>query len=242
MIVKNLGILVTPGFRCKAYLQNLVKNKLLPEFAIIIDGKNVIYHNEFNSIFSIDHAKKYFDLFEDALTTIKKNGIPFKIIDAKTPNEKGVIEELLRRKEKYYIYTGGGILKKDTLKTGKKFIHIHPGIIPKYRGSTCFYYSILIDDNCGATAFFMEEGVDTGRIIMQKSFKKPNLIDLDNIFDPYMRSELLVDVIKRLKKYGRLPSKKQNLNEGETYFIIHPVLKHLAILSCTNDEKHKTIS
>ena len=26
--------------------------------------------------------------------------------------------------------------------------------------------------------------------------------------------------------------KKQNPNNGETYFIVHPVLKHIAILNC----------
>jgi methionyl-tRNA formyltransferase len=132
----------------------------------------------------------------------------------------------------YLIFTGGGILRQDILNVGPKFIHLHPGIVPSYRGSTCFYYSIINDCNVGVTAFIMDKNLDTGDIIYQRVFSKPNHIYVDDIFDPYMRSETLLDIIKRqLLEKGKF--KHQNPNEGETYYIVHPVLKHIAILSCT---------
>jgi len=30
--------------------------------------------------------------------------------------------------------------------------------------------------------------------------------------------------------------KKQNKNDGTTYFIIHPILKHIAILKCLSND------
>ncbi len=249
MAVKNLCIMVTPGYRSRAYLQNLAKHDLMPEFAIVFNEKKrsgikfanrlhellQYYKMHKSGIFS-KSLRKYYDLFEGAITTLEKNEVPYMLVNAKGCNDKEVIKAVKSRKEKFFIYTGGGILKKEILATGKKFIHVHPGIVPDYRGSTCFYYSILKEGNCGATAFFMEEAIDTGNIIMQKKYEKPDYADIDNIFDPYMRSDLLVQVIKKLKN-GKLIAKKQDLSRGEVYFVIHPVLKHIAILHSTNNKQ-----
>jgi methionyl-tRNA formyltransferase len=77
----------------------------------------------------------------------------------------------------------------------------------------------------------MDEKLDTGDIIYQKKFLKPNHIYIDEIFDPFIRSETMIDVIQKnlIKKSKFL---KQNMLQGETYFIIHPVLKHISIMNC----------
>jgi methionyl-tRNA formyltransferase len=76
----------------------------------------------------------------------------------------------------------------------------------------------------------MDEKLDTGDIVYQKKFNKPNHIFVDDVYDPFIRSETLVELIKKdiLKKNN---FKKNNPLEGETFFIIHPVLKHISILS-----------
>ena len=68
----------------------------------------------------------------------------------------------------YIVFTGGGILKDKILDAGKKFIHIHPGIVPEYRGSTCFYYSIINEKKVGVTAFIMDKTLDNGRYHIPK--------------------------------------------------------------------------
>ena len=134
---------------------------------------------------------------------------------------------------KHILDTGGGILKEDILNCESKFIHFHPGIVPNYRGSTCFYYSMINENQCGVTAFFMDKHLDTGKIILQKTFDSPNHEFVDNVYDPYIRSETLVEVLKN--NYLISKNLKEQSSEGETYYIIHPVLKHIAILSCLND-------
>ena len=112
----------------------------------------------------------------------------------------------------------------------KKFLHIHAGKLPHYRGSTTIYYSILEANRVAATAIFLNEGIDTGDIICLKEYKlnfDPKLIDL--VFDPLLRADVLVAAIKLLFNKQDF-TKKQNISCGEDYFIIHPVLKHLAIL------------
>ena len=96
----------------------------------------------------------------------------------------------------YCIFAGGGILKNQILNLSTKFIHLHPGITPYYRGSTCFYYSILKENYAGVTAYIMDKNLDTGPILFQKKFQKPNHKYLDDVFDPYIRSETLIELLK----------------------------------------------
>jgi methionyl-tRNA formyltransferase len=44
-------------------------------------------------------------------------------------------------------------------------INVHPGILPKYRGSCAVEWSIFNDDEMGNTVHFMDEGYDSGPII-----------------------------------------------------------------------------
>ena len=78
----------------------------------------------------------------------------------------------------------------------------------------------------------MDENLDTGDVILQKYFEKPSHEYIDEVYDAHIRSETLIEVLKR-KLIQKGEFHKQNHN-GETYFIIHPVLKHIAILSCIN--------
>ena len=77
----------------------------------------------------------------------------------------------------------------------------------------------------------MDEKIDTGNVIFQKKFPKPDYAFIDEIYDAHIRSETLLEVLKN-NMIQKCKITKQNPNEGETFYIIHPVLKHIAILSC----------
>jgi methionyl-tRNA formyltransferase len=62
------------------------------------------------------------------------------------------------------------IISKATLGiTNAKFINIHAGITPKYRGFHGAYWALINKDkkNCGVTVHFVDEGIDTGTILYQ---------------------------------------------------------------------------
>ncbi len=77
----------------------------------------------------------------------------------------------------------------------------------------------------------MDENLDTGDLILQLNFPKPSHIYLDDIYDPHIRSETLIEIFRK-----ELLEKKKFQKQGESnnfpFFIIHPVLKHIAILRC----------
>lgn len=62
------------------------------------------------------------------------------------------------------------IVSKKTLELTKaKFVNIHAGITPLYRGLHGGYWSLINNDkkNCGVTVHLLDEGIDTGGILYQ---------------------------------------------------------------------------
>lgn len=225
----EIGIILTPDVRSKVYLKKIIDNNIiLKEIILMDDGKSEKKHSQEE----ITESKKCnFDISKSVEELLIQANLQFKKFDFIDINHAKLINYLKQSSIDFFIFTGGGILKKDVLNAGPKFVHFHPGILPHYKGSTCFYYSIINENFCGVTAYLMEEGLDDGPILYQKIFQKPNHIFLDNVFDAHIRSETLLDVLKNnlLEKEKGI---KQDTSKGEIYFIIHPVLKHIAILSC----------
>ena len=247
MKLSEVAMLVVSSSRTKAYLQLLIKNNLYPSHLIILEnssnqplpGQLISDVTKKDSSVSekmtnIKQKNPYFNPNEPLIETIKKSNLDYEVCYNDDINSEDVVNILRKRPEKYIIYSGFGgvILKKGILNCGKKFLHIHPGYVPFYRGSTPLYYSILKEDKCFASAIFLEEKIDAGSVIKIKEYLKPkNGESIDYIYDPYIRADLLVEVVKNYLEKGQFMTKQQG-KDGETYFIIHPLLKHIAISSC----------
>lgn len=175
------------------------------------------------------------DLSDIIVRMLVDGNINHEIIYGIDVNSKEVLDILRKRPERYFIYSGpaGVILKKKIFELGKKFIHIHPGRLPDYRGSTTVYYQILSRDKCSVSAIFLSEKLDTGPIIAVKDFDFCKNLDIDYEYDPVIRSELLVNVLKLYAKTGHFAAEPQGYGLGETYYIMHPVLRHIARLKLT---------
>ena len=62
------------------------------------------------------------------------------------------------------------ILKSNILEAPKiGVVNCHPGLLPKFRGCTCVEWAIYLDEQVGNTVHFMDEGIDTGPIIIQEA-------------------------------------------------------------------------
>ena len=130
-------------------------------------------------------------------------------------------------KSKYILFSGynAEILKnKKILK--KNIIHCHPGLLPKYRGSTVFYYSMLEMNRIDVSVFKMTKKIDEGRILFTKGYIFPkNKIDLENDFDHIIRAKTLVSFIKSKKnKFKKLNSKFDSF-----YYIAHPIIRSIIL-------------
>ncbi len=219
--IQRLGLLAQDSPRSRAYIQTLAQNGLLPERAIILSkdvedyGLGEVVENPF------------FDTHEKLTETISYYDIPYQMVQANNFNDQKVVDAVKDSDGDYFVFSGSGILRKDILSTGKKLIHIHPGKLPEFRGSTVIYYTLLSGNVCTASAFVISDKIDMGEVITSKEFLPPTP-DMDNgrVYDPYIRANVLVDVIRELRDKGKLETYTQNKG-GQTYYIIHPILRTL---------------
>ncbi len=115
----------------------------------------------------------------------KKNSIPFLILNTKMRNfERIALKELKKYKIELICLAGFmRIISKEFInKFKRKIINIHPSLLPKYKGLNTFE-RILKDKEkkTGCTVHFVNENLDGGRVILQKSFlikKSDNILSL----------------------------------------------------------------
>uniref|UniRef100_UPI004048DFB9 formyltransferase family protein n=1 Tax=Shewanella baltica TaxID=62322 RepID=UPI004048DFB9 len=131
------------------------------------------------------------------------------------------------------VYSGyGGQLVPDVILNQCPVLHIHSGALPQYRGSTTLYYEILEHGACAASAILLSQQIDTGPVVQVCHYPMPPpTIDVDYLYDNQIRADLLVKVLTFRHQYGHLPVPEAQMTEMPPYFIIHPVLKHLALLA-----------
>ncbi len=87
-------------------------------------------------------------------------------------NDDSCLELLKSIDPQLVVVNGTRIISKQVLEcVGARFINIHAGITPKYRGVHGAYWALLNNDekNCGVTIHLVDEGIDTGGVIAQKA-------------------------------------------------------------------------
>ncbi len=157
-------------------------------------------------------------------------------------NDNQVKDLLVKLVPSMVVYSGfgGQIVSKDLLGLGYPFLHIHSGWLPKYRGSTTIYYSLLQDGICAASAFFLDEGIDTGSLVRRKKYPMPDFeTEIDHLYDGAIRADLLIEVLSSLKNKKKVELQKKICDANipaSHFYVIHPVLKHLAKLRCKKSE------
>jgi methionyl-tRNA formyltransferase len=225
--------------RTKAYLQHLARSGNIPSQVLIMSMEPQILIAEAEEYriacgSSISKLSESFEIDEPVMYTLISNEIPYRFILTDSVNSPETIEAISIINASYVIYSGfgGQILKSDVLSLGKRFLHVHPGVVPYYRGSTTIYYSLLKEGAIGASAIFLDEKLDCGALLKTKWYDfSDQKHDFDYIVDPLIRASLLVEVIEQYKNKGYFETEAQDESVGETYYIIHPVLKHIAMMS-----------
>ena len=149
-------------------------------------------------------------------------------ISAKSINDKAVIRSVKKAKSDIGVFTGGGILKKQFFDLDKKYIHVHPGVLPDIRGADCLLWSILLRGRPGMTCFFMNKYIDQGEILLSKEYETPRL-DLSDFeskeiytallksYDIWLRADCLVSLCEESDGLAKLHPKSQDPEEGRQY-------------------------
>ncbi len=126
----------------------------------------------------------------------KKNSIPYLIIDTKSRNYENRLLESLKRYNITLICLAGymKILSKKFLRNyGKKVINIHPSLLPKFKGLNTFSRVLKNKEKkTGCTVHYVDEKLDNGKIISQRSFFISNTDNEEKLKNKTQRLEYLV--------------------------------------------------
>lgn len=233
MRLKGVVMIAAQTTRSQAYLQALVANDLLPERLIFLGREGV--PGAGSTAPRAWMGLSFPDLAEPLSVTCRKADIPITTCHAADVNSAEAARALEESRPDLVIYSGvgGQIVRDHVLVLGAPFLHLHSGWLPEYRGSTTIYYALLDGENPAVTALILDRSIDTGPILARRHYPKPPAgIDIDRIYDASIRADLLVRVIQGYADNGKLSEEaRQDSARGNTYYVIHPVLKHLAILS-----------
>jgi len=230
-----IGILLQPSLRSIAYLSVMEELGVAPQEVVLMNVSIPVLDAIRTEGRQYHYKEQFFDVDLDIHQTLVDWGCVTHMVSTGSANDSQVHAALDQCESTQFLFTGGGILSKETLSRGKTFIHAHPGYLPEFRGSTCFYYSLLTDLSLAATVFFMEEKIDTGQIIARQRFRmnyqveKSQPLFVDYILDPYIRAETLKKALVQYIKKGLFEQKPQPLAARPAYYVMHPLLRHLAI-------------
>lgn len=138
-----------------------------------------------------------------------------------------------------FLYCSGGRVPEVYFDDSRlRIIHIHPGIVPYVRGSDGLLWSLVERRKPGASCFYMDAGIDTGKVIDTLEIDPPRWYGVDpantglydailQCYDPHVRAQLLVKVLgsslgQDLSSLTCFPQPQSNLGH---LFTMHPELR-----------------
>jgi hypothetical protein len=147
------------------------------------------------------------------------------IIHIDSINSDKFLDIISHFKCSYVILCGSRIVLKRTLESAKcRFLNIHAGITPLYRGVHGLYWALYNReiDKAGVTLHYVDSGIDTGNIISQEIV---SISKADNFSTyPYLQFFKGLNLLSDFLNYPQ--NKKDNLSEkeilGKLYY--HPTI------------------
>lgn len=161
----------------------------------------------------------------------QKQDIPIKSIS--NFNSLPALEFLKKTHPDLILFTGGGLLRKDLISLpALGVLNCHSGWLPQYRGMDVVEWAILQSKGrkpqLGLSLHFMDQGVDTGPILLQQKVVMAKGERIENL-RARMEGMMPAIMLKGIKgiRDGKLTPRPQQPGEGKQYFVMHARLRQL---------------
>lgn len=239
MSTTEFGMIAADTSRTRAYLSALERNGLLPAWVLLLetsaDESRPGQAKSSRNLLADDPAwpESVFNPTAPLRPWLDRLGIRYDVSPVADINAPETIELIAACSPQVLVFSGfgGALLRDAVLGTGKQFLHVHGGYLPDFKGSTTNYYSLLAEGQLGASSLFLTAEIDSGPVIIRRRFTAPtDRTRIDHVYDSAARASVLVDTLKAWRACGHWNVELPASRGGDTYYIIHPVLKHLAIL------------
>jgi methionyl-tRNA formyltransferase len=231
----GISLLLADTMRSRAYAQALVHHGVSIDAVLIVRSPDRARWGQSESAGgAVPDLGSLFapDLSVPLAETVATLGAPLEESEAGTINSAEVVDWIQKTGSDLIVFSGfgGELVRDDVLEAGVPLLHLHSGWLPDYRGSTTLYYSCLHEGSCGVTAILLKRDIDTGPILARKRYPPPPPgVEVDYLYDSAIRGDLLAETLALWKRFDGKPPLAEQPAEGTTYYIIHPLLKHLAI-------------
>jgi methionyl-tRNA formyltransferase len=149
-------------------------------------------------------------------------GRKFPIYCVANHNDNICKELLIAEKPDVLALGGTRIIKPSILETPRRAtVNAHPGLLPWLRGSASVGWALYKDLPQGATAHFIDPGIDTGDIIVKRQLPvyHHDTYESINYRIAILSGELMAESLTFLAK-GDAPRTPQDRNVGETFKVI----------------------
>lgn len=166
-----------------------------------------------------------------------KHNIPV-LQPIKASNEEFVEQLRNYNAEVFVVVAFGQLLPKSIIDMPKYgCINVHASLLPKYRGASPIQWAVI--DGCeysGVTTMKMDEGLDTGDILLVKKVKLAAKETGGSLFDKLSEvgAELLIETLKGLEENSITPV-KQNDSESSYVKMLKKSMGELDFSKATKD-------
>lgn len=116
---------------------------------------------------------------------------------------------------------GNQIFKKQLIDSAKfGIINLHSALLPKYRGLMPSFWVLANNEiETGVSVFFVDEGIDSGPVIVQKKIEIKNQTQEELIWQlKYIGAVAIVEACVLVKQFGFNTPTSDNEDEKMTYY------------------------
>jgi methionyl-tRNA formyltransferase len=141
-------------------------------------------------------------------------------LDYRTPSKfKEVIEEITSLKPDLVVTCAYGKILNKSFVSSFECINIHPSLLPYERGASPMQYTIINNHPFGVTIFKMDEGMDTGDILIQKEVHLDRTSPFKQISKELSiaSSNLIIELLNKYQYYSNHKIKQNNIPIVPTY-------------------------
>ena len=159
--------------------------------------------------------------YELQMSPVKKlaldNGLEV-LTPLKIKNNEEIKEKLRSYDADIFVVVAyGKILPKDILDMPRLgCVNVHGSLLPKYRGAAPIQFAVINgDEKTGITTMLMDEGMDTGDMLLKEEYKILDEDTAESVFEKLseLGGNLLLETLEKLEK-GEITPIKQNEEEA----------------------------
>lgn len=166
------------------------------------------------------------------------------ILEEADVNTQKCIDAVARISPDFIFVIGWSRLVKEQFRNlaSKGVLGYHPTLLPKMRGRAALAWTILLDvRHTGGTLFWIDEGIDSGNIAVQKSFDMEGTEYLADLYARQMEalSLMIQDLVNSLKA-GQIPAERQDHGQA-TYLALRRPSDGLIDWTCDAEEIQRAI-